>query len=156
MKLKNLMTASLLALAPIMAQAQNLEIYVGTSSYDSQAKCQVKLTLDNQNQIIAIETEGPAKEWEITSDNPSGFGPAGNIRYESGASVLSNPDTFSSLGFVRTSLLDGYSLKSKAKDGMFKEQIKLDFKMKDSKLVAFRKSMKTSVAVVVPLATSNF
>ena len=114
--------------------------------------------LNNQKQIIAIENSGPVKQWEIISENPSGYGPAGNIRFESKDELLSDPKMFAGLGFVRSQNLfsEGYSLKSSNTTDGFKATFKLDFTIKNSKLVAFKKTTKFRAAVIVPLATSDF
>lgn len=160
MKLKNLVTSSLFILAPLLAQAQSTQSYVGTSTHslNGSRKCEVKLILNNQKQIIAIENSGPLKQWEIISENPSGYGPAGNIRFESNDELLSDPETFARLGFQRSSHIfsEGYSLKSSSTTDGFKATFKLDFTIKNSKLVAFKKTTKFNAAVVVPLATSSF
>ena len=162
MKLKNRVSFAILIAAPIFvfAQAQSTQSYVGTSAHslNGNRKCEVKLILNSQRQIIAIENSGPVKTWEIISENPSGYGPAGNIIFESNDELLSDPESFAKLGFVRAQNLfsEGYSLKSSTTTDGFRATFKLDFTIKNTKLVAFKKTTKFRAAVVVPLATSDF
>ncbi len=160
MKLKTLVTSGLLILAPFLAQAQSTQSYVGTSAHsmNGSRKCEVKLILNSQKQIIAIENSGPVKQWEIISENPSGYGPAGNIRFESNDELLSDKESFAKLNFVRKGHIfsDGYTLESNTTTEGFRAKFKLEFTIKNSKLVAFKKTTSFKAAVVVPLATSSF
>lgn len=139
--------------------AQTQQIYQGTSPvmYDNKNVCRVTLTLDSQKQIIAINAEGPAKQWEILSENGGSYGPESSIVMVRNDELLSKPETFARMNFVRTNHFwsDGYTLKSSmTAEGSLKAKFELEFKMRGSQFLAYKQKSKFK-AMLIPLGSKE-
>lgn len=140
-------------LAALTATAQTKQVYEGTSpvSYNDKNACKVTLTLNQQKQIIAVDTYGPAKQWEILSENQDGYGPSSSVVLETNDELLSDVASFAKLGFVRSShfFSDGFTLKSNnSVEGALRAKFQLEFKMNGSQFLALKKNTKFKASVV--------
>ena len=141
------------------AQYQTKQVYRGHSPvrYNNKSECKLTLTLNAQKQIIAVDTEGPSKRWEIIAENGTGYGPSTSIVYNRNDEMLSDPKTFANLRFEKSNnfFSDGYVLKSSVSSGTLRATYNLEFNMKLGRLESFKKTIKYKVTIV-SMATDEF
>lgn len=135
-------------------------VYKGTSPLDLNGSnnCEVEISIDNQKQISAIATRGPAEKWEILAEKTSGgYGPDTNISQDD--SELKDANFFKKLGFIRSSNLfsSGFALESTVSDippmnASYVLQFELD---SNKKLRSLKKTFKAK-KFLVTLASSEF
>lgn len=148
-----------LLFCPLISFAQVKQIYRGHSpvAYNGKTECKLTLTLNSQKQIIAVDTEGPSKRWEIMAENANGYGPSTSIVMNRNDELLSDAQTFAKLGFVKSNnfFSDGFVLKSSESVGTIRATYALEFNMKNSRLESFKKTIKYKVTLF-SLATDEY
>lgn len=149
---KNLIFSLLFLPLVSFAQTQTKQFYRGKSpiSYNNKNDCKLTLTLNAQKQIIAVDTEGASKRWEIMSENGTGYGPETSIVYNRTDEMLSDPKTFANLRFEKSNnfFSDGFVLKSSVSAGTIRATYKLEFNMKLGRLESFKKTTKYKVTII--------
>jgi hypothetical protein len=149
-----------LALLFRFSMANTVLVYTGVSPvvYNTKNECRVELMLNSNQQVIAVSTQGPAKQWEIIAENGSSYGPRSEVILDRGDDMLAKPETFSRLRFERVEniLSEGFVLKSNvsAESGI-RGQFEIEFKVKNSMLISLKKKSKFKIAYVLPLASQE-